>query len=79
MEKSVQFNMEENQTKVMYVHDYAMRRSRIGDEWQRAAIDSIRFKDRIRRIDSAINDIFCETHRNKIYKERFMTQNVGNL
>lgn len=68
--KHVAFHLHKNKTKILYVHNYAMRRSRDGSKWLTLSIDRIRFSNRIKSLENILNNVFNPSHRLKVYNER---------
>lgn len=46
--KHVNFNLSQNQTKIMHVYTFAMRDSRSGFFWMQMSADNYRFQKRIK-------------------------------
>lgn len=69
MTKTVHFNL---QPKVNYiVHwNFAYRAARKGP-WETYALDSYRFKSRIKTVENILKPILCKNHRDFIFKQRF--------
>lgn len=68
-EKKVQFNLKP-EVHVMRTWDFAYRQARKG-EWEIAARDRERFKNRIHETGKVLSTVFDKNLRDKVYKERF--------
>lgn len=56
----------------MIAWDFALRSARIGP-WETLARDTVRFQNRISRTAAVLDPILQPSHRERIYKERFMS------
>lgn len=65
----VQFNLKP-EVHVMRTWDFAYRQARKG-EWEIAARDRERFKNRIHETGKVLSTVFDKNLRDKVYKERF--------
>lgn len=68
--KTVSFDLAKNQKKVLYTYSFASSESRNGSSWICMALDSLRFKKRIKAAEENLNTILSVLHRTKIYNER---------
>lgn len=59
-----------NVTRTMYTWVYAYRQSRKSN-WEEAYLDSLRFKNRVKRAGIMLNPYLNIEFRSKIYNERF--------
>lgn len=78
MERQVTFDKNLVQIKYMVVWSFAYHSSRRGN-WEEYARDRERFKRRIHFAQNALNVIFDQKHREKIFLQRFQINSVSPI
>lgn len=71
----VTFNLDLNQTKVLFVWNYASKMAR-SKYWELIAVDRLHFRKKITKLANILNPILECSHRYKIYEERFKTMEL---
>lgn len=75
-ERKVHFS--EPLTTIRYIHTWktASRLARDGSDWMRLALDRSRFRDRVNRAATYLDEILDINHRNQIYQQRFVASST---
>jgi len=70
MKKRVTFNEEKNIIYPLFCWSFAYKKARQND-YEKFILDRYRFEKRIKCVEMLLNSILIESHRNKVYNERF--------